>query len=39
MEDIERVESLDQFVKVVSTRARKWQKRTWDPRTESAWLP
>src|SRR5271165_1948883 len=38
MPDLERVESLDQFVKVVSARARKWQ-GMWDRRTESAWLP
>jgi len=38
MADLERVESLDQFVKVVSARARKWQK-TLNRRTESAWLP
>jgi hypothetical protein len=38
MNDLERVGSLDQFVKTVSNHARKWQK-TWDPRTDSAWLP
>jgi hypothetical protein len=29
MADLERVESVDQFVKVVSARSRKWQ-GTWD---------
>lgn len=38
MQDLERVESLDQFVRVDTANARKWQ-NTWDPRTDSAWLP
>lgn len=38
MIDLERVASLDQFVKIVAVQARKWQKM-WDRRTESAWLP
>ncbi len=36
MEDLERVGSLDQFVKVVSDRSRKWR-GMWDK--QSAWLP
>jgi hypothetical protein len=38
MVDLERVATLDQFVKVVAARARKWQKN-WDQRTASSWLP
>jgi hypothetical protein len=38
MADLERVESLNQFVKVISARARKWQ-GMWDRRKESASLP
>src|ERR1039458_7312462 len=39
MTELERVASLDQFVKVVSASAQKWQQGTWDRRTESSWLP
>jgi hypothetical protein len=38
MVDLERVGSLDQFVKAVANQPRKWQKN-WDERTESSWLP
>ena len=38
MVEIERVGSLDQFVKTVATQTQQWQKE-WDRRTESAWLP
>ena len=39
MIDSERVSSVQQFVKVVSSQSRAWQKNTWDERTESSWLP
>jgi len=38
MVNLERVGSLDQFVKAVSAQTRLWQKK-WDRRTESSWLP
>jgi hypothetical protein len=40
MTDLDRVESLDQFVKVVSVRARKWMPASKEKqRTNSSWLP
>src|ERR1017187_1472298 len=40
MTDLYRVESLDQFVKVVSVRARKWMPASKEKqRTNSSWLP
>jgi len=39
MVDAGRVESVDEFVKLVCNLARRWQKGTWDPRKHSSWLP
>jgi FRG domain len=37
--DAGRVQSVDEFVKLVCKLAQKWQKGTWHIRKESAWLP
>lgn len=34
-----RVQSVDEFVKLVCDLSSRWQKGTWDPRKDSAWLP
>ena len=39
MIDLDRVGSLDSFVKAACEVARKWQKDTWDPQKDSSWLP
>lgn len=39
MEEAGRVQSVDEFVKVVCSLASRWQKNTWDLRKQSAWLP
>lgn len=39
MVDAGRVESVDEFVKLVCSVARRWEKGTWDSRKHSSWLP